>query len=407
MANDLPTFILEIGSGAIKLLAGYELNSKPVILHIMQSEYLHVIRQDKFVDPNRLNQIIKKLIRDMEIHVNQKIESIEVVLPPIHLEVFHGEKVTNTVDPNGIIHPMDIHNLHSMFHKEFVGANVAQASIVPMNYQIDGDKFSLNPPIGEQTSNIVLQAYVQYIDAVFFQDVVHLFENIGVRVKRYLIDAQGIADIIETQYKDFIPSYILIDHGANQTYLNLISQHKLIRSEVIETGSEQLTAIIANRFGISLIEARQLKEKYGFETRQNIFDGIIHQFQGIVIRQSQLNQLIQEFYDHLMSEIMMVLQEYRVDHETMDLTDMKFVMTGGGSALPGIHTLFKPLGKGQGIEKPFIRTIGARHTQTLSLLGGLRFSYRYTLVEDDVRIYTRLERQPVKAKKRFVNYDEE
>jgi cell division ATPase FtsA len=407
MTNDIPVFILEIGSGTIKLLAGYELSSRPVILHTMQTEYQRILAQDKLVDPLKTTQLIKKLIRDMEIHLNKKCESLQVVLPPNHLEVFHGEKRTNTVDPNGIIHPMDIHNLHSMFQKEFVGTNVAQASIVPMNYQIDGDKFSLNPPIGEQTSNIVLQAYVQYIQAAFFQDVVKMFEGVGIKVKRYILDAQGIADIIETQYKDFVSTYVLIDHGANQTYLNLISQHKLIRSEVLETGSEQLTAIIANRFGISLVDARQLKEKYGFETREQIFDGMIYQQQGIVIRQSNFNQVVKEFYNHLIDEIMMVLQEYRVDKDTMDLTDMKFVLVGGGAALPGITTLLKPLGRGQGVEKPYIRTIGARHTQTLSLLGGLRYSYRYTLVEDDVRIYTRLERQPASAKRRFVNYDEE
>ncbi len=407
MTNDISIFILEIGSGTIKLLAGYELNAKPVILHIMQSDYQRIIAQDKLVDPTKTSLLIKKLIRDMEIHVGKKCDSIQVVLPPIHLDVFHGEKRTNTVDPNGIIHPMDIHNLYSMFQKEFVGNNVAQVSIVPMGYQIDGDKYSLNPPVGEQTSNIVLQAYVQYIHHHFFQEVFSMFESLGIKVKRYILDAQGIADVIETQYKDFVSSYVLIDHGANQTYLNLISQHKLIRSEVIENGSEQLTAIIANRFGIQLNEARQLKEKYGFETREKIFDGMIYQNNGIVIRQSNFNQVIKEFYDQLMEEMMMVLQEYRVDKETVDLTDMKFVITGGGASLPGIVTILKTFGRGQGVEKPYIRTIGARQTQTLSLLGGLRFSYRYTLVEDDVRIQTKLERQPLSTKRRFVNYEEE
>lgn len=407
MTQELPLFILDIGSGSIKLMAGYELNARPVVLHVMQSEYVPIIAQEKLVDPTKTGQMIKKLLRDMEVFLNQKIGQIHVMLPPIHIEVFHGEKRTNTVDPNGIIHPMDIHNLHSMFQKEFVGTNVMQAAIVPMTYQIDGEKFSLNPPIGEQTSNIVLQAYVQYLHAEFFKEVQKLFHSIDVKVKRYIIDAQGIADIIETQYKDFIQSYVLIDHGANQTYLNLISQHKLIRSEVLETGAEQLTAIIANRFNLSLNEARALKEKYGYETREKIFDGIIYQQQGILIRQSLLNQVIKEFYDHLLEEMMLTLQEYRVDQEPVDLTDMKFVLTGGGASLLGILTLLKPLGKGQGVEKPYIRTIGARHTQTLSLLGGLRYSYRYTLVEDDSRIAARIERQPPSSKKRFVSYDEE
>jgi cell division ATPase FtsA len=407
MSNEVGIFVLEIGTGTIKLLAGYELNSRPVILHVMQSDYDHIIAQESLVDPTKTAQVIKKIVRDMEIHLNTKCHALQVIIPPIHLEVFHGEKTTNTIDPLGVIHQMDIHNLHTLFRKEFVGNNVTQATIVPMTYQIDGDKYSLNPPIGEQTSNIQLQAYVQFVHSGFFQTVVKMMESVGIRVKRYMIDAQGIADIIETQYKDFVPTYVLIDHGANQTYLNLISQHKLIRAEVLETGAEQLTAILANRYGIGLNEARKLKETYGYETRQGIFDGIIYQQEGVVIRQSAFNQVIKEFYDHLIAEMMMVLQEYRVDKDTVDLTDLKFVLTGGGSALPGIATLLAPLGKGQGIEKPYIRTIGARRTQTLSLLGGLRFSYRYTLVEDDFRIFTRLERQSPSTKRRFNDYDEE
>ena len=407
MSNDLIVFVLEIGTGSIKLLAGYELNSRPVVLHIMQSDYDHIIAQEKLIDPTKTAQTIKKIIRDMEIHLNQKCHALQVIIPPIHLEVFHGEKTTNTIDPLGVIHSIDIHNLHTLFQKEFVGNNVTQAAIVPMTYQIDGDKYSLNPPIGEQTSNIQLQAYVQYVHTGFFQDVVRMMEIVGVRVKRYILDAQGIADIIETQYKDFVSTYMLIDHGANQTYLNLISQHKLIRSEVIDTGAEQLTAILANRYGISIQDARRLKETYGYETRSSIFDGIIYQQEGLVIRQSAFNQQLKEFYDHLIDEMMMVLQEYRVDKDTLDLTDLKFVLTGGGSALPGIVPLLANLGKGQGVEKPYIRTIGARQTQTLSLLGGLRFSYRYTLVEDDVRIFTRLERQSPSTKRRFVDYDED
>ena len=52
MTNDIPVFILEIGSGTIKLLAGYELSSRPVILHTMQTEYQRILAQYKLVDPN-------------------------------------------------------------------------------------------------------------------------------------------------------------------------------------------------------------------------------------------------------------------------------------------------------------------------------------------------------------------
>lgn len=407
MSMEQTTLIIDIGSGSIKMLVGNELSGKPVILHTMQSDYMPILSHEKLLDPAKTAQMIKSMYQDMRTHVGFDLNHIQVVISPIQLDVFHGEKRTNTVDPNGIIHPMDIQNIHSMFSKEMVAPTLKQVGIVPVAYQIDGDKGSLNPPLGEVTANILLQAYVQYVNAQYLTDIQSLFSSIGLTIKRYILDGQGIADILETQYKDFPSTYVLLDHGAHQTYLNLISQHKLIRSVVLETGSEQLTSLIAHRFQLDEKEARKLKETFGYETREQVFDGLIYKQGELVIQQSELNGVIQEFYQSLVEEINMILKTYEVDKHRVDISDLPIKIVGGGSNLIGIGTLFKSLGQHQGVEKPYIKTIGARNIQVLSSLGGLRFAYRYRLIEDDVRHHVRLERQPPSTKRRFTNYDEE
>jgi cell division ATPase FtsA len=407
MSKDFSTLIIDIGTGSIKMMVGNELSGKPVIVHVIQSEYFDIVQKNQLMNPSKVAQVIKSMYQDMITHFGYTFDHIEVVIPAINLDVYHGEKITNTVDPNGIIHPMDIQNIHSMFSKELVGPNVMQVCIVPVNYQIDGMKNSINPPLGDVTQNILLQAFVQYIDREFFTAIINIFQVIQIPVKRYVLDGQGIADMIQTQHKDFYTSYVLIDHGANQTFLHLISQHKLIRSEVIESGSEQLTSLIANRFDISQSQARQLKETMGYEQRQQVFDGLIYQDKNVFIRQSAFNEVIEEFYQSLITEMNMLLAEYRVDQDTVDLTDMPLILVGGGAHLKGIQKLLSTLGQGQGIEKPFIKTVGARNVQMLSTLGGLRFAHRYRIVEDDVRHHIRLERQNPLPKRRFVNYDEE
>jgi cell division ATPase FtsA len=401
------TLIIDIGSGSIKMLVGNELSGKPVILHTMQSDYYPILSGEKLLDPSKTAALIKSMYQDMRTHLGYDLDHIQVVISPIQLDVFHGEKRTNTVDPNGTIHPMDIQNIHSMFSKEIVAPSLKQVGIVPVSYQIDGGKTSLNPPLGEMTANILLQAYVQYVNAPFLTDIQSLFSSIGLPIKRYILDGQGIADMLETQYKDFPNTYVLLDHGAHQTYINLISQHKLIRSMVMETGSEQLTSLIAHRFQIEEKTARKLKETFGLETREQVFDGLIYKQGEQIILQSDLNSVIKEFYQALVEEINTILKAYEVDKHDVDISDLPIKIVGGGSNLIGIASLLKPLGQQQGVEKPYIKTIGARNIQVLSSLGGLRFAYRYRLIEDDVRHHVRLERQSPATKHRFTNYDEE
>jgi cell division ATPase FtsA len=406
MIQEQPTLIIDIGTGSIKMMVGTEISSRPVILHFVQSEYRQIISQEKLVDPTKTAQLIKKMLRDIDVHFGEKMRNIQVVIPPMNLEVFHGEKRTNVIDPNGVIHPMDIHNVYQMFFKESAGTNVTQASLVPVSYQINGGIISVNPPIGEITNNIVLQAFVQFVQTAFFNEVVNMFKLIEVPVRRYILDGQGIADMIETQHKDFPMAYVLIDHGANQTYLHLISQHKLIRSVLIESGGEQLTALIANRFNLPEAEARQIKEKFGYDTRASIYDGWIVNQPDLKIKQSQLNAVIKEYYDHLLDDMNLLLKEYQVDGNKMDLTDMKFVLVGGGGNLIGMQELLSGLGQGQGVEKPWIKTVGARNIQVLSSIGGLRFAHRYKIVDDD-RQNIRLTRQtPHPNRRQFNDYDE-
>lgn len=407
MSESLYTLIIDIGTGSVKMLVGYELSSKPVILHTMQSEYFPLISQEKLVNPEKTFEIIKNMYQDMKVHFGHGFDQIQVVIPPMQLDVYHGEKRTNTVDQNGIIHAMDIQNVHSMFSKEIVGTGLTQVCIVPVSYQIDGDKTSTNPPLGEITQNIVLQAYVQYIKSEFLQEIIALFRQLNIPVKRYILDAQGIADMLESQYQEYPDTYVMIDHGAQLTHLNLISQHKLIRSNALDNGSEQLTQLIAFRFQIDVDEARRLKEVFGYERREQVFDGVIYQKDALMIKQSQLNEVIEEYYKLFVEEVNSRLKHYEVDKKMNDLRDLPLIIVGGGSNLIGLKTLLNEVGQHQGIDKPYIKTVGARRIQLLSSLGGLRFAHRYKVIEDDVRHHVKLERESSSPKRRFTNYEDE
>ncbi len=407
MKNDKPILILDLGSGSIKALVGYELTNRPVILHALESDLMPIFRREKIVNPQILATTLKRMIRDLEVHFGFPFEHLEVVIPSLDLEVYHGEKTTNTVDPHGSIHPMDIQNLQSMFQKEFVSGNVAQVCLVPVAYTIDNQHVSINPPIGEITTNILLQAYVQYVHKTYFESIKAIFDMAQIPVKRFSLDGQVVADLLESQQKDRPSVYVLIDHGAHVTSLHVISHHKLIRTARIETGSEQLTTHIANRFNITLDDARALKHRNGFDPRSSMFNGLIYAQAGVTIRQEQLNDVMKEFYEPLVDEMNHLLQFFDIDQTIQDIRDLPLVMIGGGSQLSGFDLLMARLGVMQGIERPFIKTIGARQLKSLTTLGGLRFAHRYKVIEDDVRRHIELSRTTPSQKRNFTNYDDE
>jgi cell division ATPase FtsA len=407
MKSDQPILILDVGSGSVKALVGYELSSKPVVLHTMQTPYLPVFQGEAFLNPQILATAIKRLVTDMETHIGDTFTHIEVVIPSLKLSVYHGEKTTNTVDPHGSIHAMDIQNLHSMFQKEVVKGHVAQVCLVPVAYTIDGQKVSINPPIGEITSNILLQAYVQYIHKTFLESIQAIFQMVKIPVKRFILDGQGMADLLLSHQQDLPSAYWMIDHGANATSLHLISHHQLIHTLMVDTGSEQLTSYLSTRFGLSLDASRLMKEKYGYEAREPMFNGLVHAKDNITIRQDELNQALHEFYDPFVGELNDLMAHVFVDQKDQDLRDLPLYLVGGGAQLNGIQTLLSPLGTGQGFTIPFVKTVGARTLKSMSTLGGLRFAHRYKIIEDDVRRPIQIIRQSKTNQPNFTNYDEE
>jgi cell division protein FtsA len=407
MKSDQPILILDIGSGSVKALVGYELSSRPVVLHTMQSSSLPVFQGESILNPQILATAIKRLVTDVETHMGDTLAHIEVVIPSLKLKVYHGEKTTNTVDPHGSIHAMDIQNLHSMFQKEVVKGHVTQVCLVPVAYTVDGQKVSINPPIGEITSNILLQAYVQYIHKTFFESIQAVFQMVKIPVKRFILDGQGMADLMLTHHKDLPSAYWIVDHGANATSLHLISHHQLIYTHILDTGADQLTSYLSTRFGLTLDNARSIKEKFGFEAREPMFNGLVMAKDNITIRQGELNQALKEFYDPFLEELNECIRHVDVDQKEQDLSDLPIYLVGGGAQLNGIQTLFSRLGIGQGFTLPFVKTVGARTLKSMSTLGGLRFAHRYKIIEDDVRRPIQIIRQSKTNKPNFTNYDEE
>lgn len=405
-------FILEIGFGSIKLLAGYEMNGRVHVLDTQSMSISNLIQFGKISDAALVSSSIKKLLRQCEQTLNAKIDTLNLVLPPIGFELAEGQKRTNVLSNSGIIALTDIANLFGYFKKDEFSKDHGLVMIVPKVFVLDGDQQFLHVPLNERSTNLVVHADVHFILKDLIIQVQTLFAGMGIKIKRTVVDAFAIAELLPLYDTQLPPSYMLIDHASNYTSMNLIDQGRLTASYGIDIGGEQLTAIIANQFSITYQEATHLKEFYGYDTRSNSLEGFV--FQGkttadsfISIMQSQLNETIYQFYKVFVEEMTKVLTYYGPPESAINVSDLPMYWVGGAIQLKGFTSLMQTLYRQANHIFPNVKVIGARTPNFLPLLGTIHIAQKYIAVQDERNKPVPTIEREVKPKKPLSLYDED
>ena len=403
---------LEIGFGSLKLLAGYEMNGK---VHILDSQSIlisNLIQYGKISDAALVSSSIKKMIRLTEQNLSIKIDQINLVLPPIGFELAEGQKRTNVLSTSGVIALSDISNLYSYFKKDSFSKEHGLVMIVPKLFVLDGDQHFTHVPLNERSTNIVVHADIHFMMKELLTQVTMLFAGIGLKLKRTLVDAFAVTELLPLYETNLPASYLLLDHASNYTSMNLIDQGRFTASYGIDIGGEQLSAIISNQFSITYQEATRLKEFYGYDPRTNTLDGLV--FQGkttadsfISITQSQLNETIYNFYKVYAEEMSKVLTHYGPPESAIDVSDLPIYWIGGAIQLKGFQTLIQALYRQANHHYPNLKIIGGRSPNFLPLLGSIHVSQKYIAVVDDrSKPVPTIERE-VKVKKAVSLYDDD
>lgn len=111
---------------------------------------------------------------------------------------------------------------------------------------------------------------------------------------------------------------ILIDFGSVATDLAVFDQSLFVNS-TITAGSDALVTAISEKLGISIAEARNLKNS-----------------QGISQKQSKILDTATPTLENLVREIQKIIRYYHERSTTTHRAISQIVLTGGGSTMPGL-----------------------------------------------------------------------
>jgi cell division ATPase FtsA len=383
------TFALDIGSGTTKLVAGYVLDHQPIVVDALSALVPAQLVEGRLTDIDSSAAVIRKLVTQLEKNLNQKVTSLIVALPVHGLQIYSATKTTNIISQQGIIAPMDLKNLQNLFRKEGIDEAHVQIGLVPESFELEGDRSYEVPPLGEVSDSITMTADIHFLDKTVHGDYLELLRRAEVKVRQLAVDGQALSELLSTQ-ENIPEEYVIVDIGANHTSLSFVAKRRLFAATHFDIGARQLTEAIQTQLGIPPEEALRLQEIFGYDARENYFDGIVYQSvndpQGeAVVHQSDLNRIIAGFIETWHAETMRYLDLLKQEvAPSLAINSIPWAIMGAGRKLKGFLPLLQAQGPLPECFWPRLPILGARSPAYATALGLIAIADKYAAMHEEM-----------------------
>lgn len=151
--------------------------------------------------------------------------------------------------------------------------------------------------------------------------VIDIYVNIAIEANLDLIAietesvAMGRAMYRATGKKDLV----MLDFGANNTDMSILSEGNLVFSQSIAIGSDSLTQAIVNKFNFDSSRAEEFKRNYGLVA--NVLEG-------------KIAKVLAPIMDSIMVEVRRGVEFYK--SRTLSIAPVDYILSGDGALLPGL-----------------------------------------------------------------------
>ncbi len=161
----------------------------------------------------------------------------------------------------------------------------------------------------------------------------------SLKIKAVALEAEAFALVRAlVRYQDKGTVVCLIDIGERSTTINIVSQGVLKTSYSVDVSAESFTKALSDSLGVDKAKATVIKQAY-----------------GITDKSLGIKEILQPVADLILQDTKRIFNElYLEDKERV----AKVILTGGGSALPGlVEYFFKSLDIPIELANPFLNIV--------------------------------------------------
>ncbi len=208
--------------------------------------------------------------------------------------------------------------------------------LLPQEFILD-DQAGVHDPLGMMASRLEVRVHMITAAASAMQNVVTAVNRAGVHVDDTVYEPLACADsVLRADEREL--GICLVDIGAGSTSLIVFQDSAVAHTAVIPIGGDHFTSDLAVGLCTPVAEAEKIKKLYGHAIVTLIPEGNEVEVPSVGDRPSRLisQRMVGEILEPRARELFVMLRDNLRHAGMLELCVAGFVLSGGGSRLPGI-----------------------------------------------------------------------
>ena len=342
MMRDAKTIVaIDVGTTKVCTIIGQQSESgslKILGYGVVPSEGL---RKGNVTDIEATERAVRASAELAEKRAGVKVESAYVGVTGSHVSFENRNDILDWVGKRGVITGDDLIRVPQKIAASVgdLGREVIHA--LPMAYSLDG-KQGIKNPLGMHSDRLEVATHVVTASPTLTHRLVQAVENAGIKVESLVLEPLASSEAVLTR-EEREAGVALADIGGGTTDVVVYRNGSIYFSSVIPVGGNQFTNDISLTYNTPYASAEATKLAFAHTEPETVRPDeevhlpVVGRTTELKVPRHELCQLTRERGQELVRLIKLKLEDAKVG----DITKFRLVVTGGGSALPGLEGLIQ------------------------------------------------------------------
>lgn len=342
MMRDAKTIVaIDVGTTKVCTIIGQQSESgslKILGYGVVPSEGL---RKGNVTDIEATERAVRASVEIAEKRAGVKVESAYVGVTGSHVSFENRNDILDWVGKRGVITGDDLIRVPQKIAASVgdLGREVIHA--LPMAYSLDG-KQGIKDPLGMHSDRLEVATHVVTASPTLTHRLVQAVENASIKVESLVLEPLASSEAVLTR-EEKEAGVALADIGGGTTDVVVYRNGSIYFSSVIPVGGNQFTNDISLTYNTPYASAEATKLAFAHTEPETVRPDeevhlpVVGRTTELKVPRHELCQLTRERGQELVRLIKLKLEDAKVG----DITKFRLVVTGGGSALPGLEGLIQ------------------------------------------------------------------
>lgn len=295
------------------------------------------MKRGVMVDLENATIAIARSVEKAQRSSGYEIRSAWVSLAGSHVSSINSKGTAGVT--GGIVRQSDVNRALEAAQSVAIPHNREVIHVIQRGFTVDGQD-GISQPVGMHGYRLDVEAHIITAAETTVENIRKAAEAAGVQVQQFVLNPLASGEVVLTETERQL-GVMICDIGGGTTDLAIYIDSDVWHTMVLSVGGSLITSDIAHGLRLSLIQAEEVKKKYGHAIREEIGSEELFSVRSfgsdnpIQISRRDLSYIIEARVEEIFRFVLQEIKRSGYD----GLLPAGVVLTGGTSLLPGIRRL--------------------------------------------------------------------